>query len=360
MVSTSKRVLVTGATGFIGHALIPALLDAGYTVRATTREKPPAKPRAGVEWVNCDVHDLGDVRRALRGVDAAYWLVHEMASGSTRYARTEQRTARQFASAAAEERVGRIVYLGGVAPSGEPSKHLASRLAVGEILRHGAVPTLELRASMIVGAESASWKIVRDLALRLPAMLLPPWTESRTRPLALTDAVHALVAGLEVPLAESAWYDIAGPDTLNARQILETVAGIRGRRLPSLSVPGPGVQLSSYWLKLVTGVDFALARELVRGFGGDLLPVDDRYWALIGKTPAVLVRGRCARSAVARALPVDAERRARARGRSPGAGVRAKARRYSGALIIEWRVHPSVTGALPVRPAWRDACRTST
>ena len=139
---------------------------------------------------------------------------------------------------------------------------------------------------MIIGNGSASWQIVRDLALRLPAMLLPSWTASRTRPVALDDVITALVRALHVPLPASAWYDIPGPDTVSGREILSTIAALRGRRVPSVRVPFLSVSLSSWWLKLVTRADFALARELVLGFTGDLMPVDERYWSEIGHMPA--------------------------------------------------------------------------
>ncbi len=287
MSTAHREVLVTGATGFIGAALIPALVAAGYRVRATTRRELPAQSTPGVTWVRCDVEKKHDVQRALRNVDAAFFLVHGMADGVHDYADSERRVAEDFRDAAAEAKLERIVYLGGVAPQGEPSRHLASRLAVGAVLRSGSVPALELRASMIVGPGSASWQIVRDLALRLPAMVLPHWTESRTRPLALEDAVRALVAALSVPLTESAWHDIAGPDVLSGREILEVIAKLRGRRIPSMPVPLVGVSLSSYWLRFVTRVDYELARELVLGFTHDLLPADDLYWSLIGGPPLV-------------------------------------------------------------------------
>ena len=280
-----RRVLVAGATGFVGRAVVPALVSAGCEVRATTRNIVRAKRMDHVEWAPCDVSQRLDVERALEGVEAVFFLVHAMGGGARDYAETERRVALQLRHAAARAGVKRIVYLGGVAPEGEPSEHLKSRLAVGEVLRGGPVPTLELRASMIIGNGSASWQIVRDLAMRLPAMILPSWTESRTRPVALADVVVALVRALDIPLPESAWYDIPGPDTVSGREIMSTIAALRGRRVPGMRVPFLSVSLSSWWLKLVTRADFSLARELVLGFKSDLLPQDDRYWSEIHYAP---------------------------------------------------------------------------
>ena len=280
-----QTILVTGATGFVGQALLPALLTAGHTVRATTRDLARATPVRGVSWLKCDVNQRDDLDRALRGIDAVYFLVHAMGDGAHDYAQTERKVALQLRDAAQAAGVKRLVYLGGVSPAGEASEHLKSRLAVGEVLRAGAVPTVELRASMIIGNGSASWQIVRDLAMRLPALLLPSWTASRTCPIAIEDVVVALVLALDFPLEVSAWYDIAGPDVISARQILSTIAALRGRRVPSLAVPFLSVSLSSWWLKLVTGADFSLARELVLGLKGDLLPLDRRYWDVIKYQP---------------------------------------------------------------------------
>lgn len=292
-----RRVLVLGATGFVGRALLPALLAEGYQVRATTRHldagleglgAPPSLGRAllaNLEWVRCDVRSPADLQKAMEGVSAVYFLVHAMGEGGRAYARTEHRVAKLVREFAAEAGVERVIYLGGVAPSGAASEHLRSRLMVGEVLRAGSVPTLELRASMIVGNGGASWQIVRDLAMRLPAMVLPAWTASETRPVDLDDVVVALVRALDVPLEESAWYDIPGPDVVDGRTILATLAALRGRRVPSVPVPLLGVSLSSWWLKLITRTDFSLARELVLGFTGDLLPRDDHYWSLIGYQP---------------------------------------------------------------------------
>jgi uncharacterized protein YbjT (DUF2867 family) len=178
-----------------------------------------------------------------------------------------------------------MIYLGGVAPRHRASKHLASRLEVGEILRAGAVITLELRAAMIVGHGSASWQIVRDLALRLPVMVLPSWLRSRLRPIALTDAVRALVDGLDLPLPASRAYDIPGPDTLTGREILEHVVALEGRSLPAIPLPWLTPRISSLWLRLVTRADYQVARELVLGLSEDLLPRDEAYWEITGRPP---------------------------------------------------------------------------
>ncbi|MDP3275241.1 MAG: NAD(P)H-binding protein [Deltaproteobacteria bacterium] len=285
MIDKTLRVLVTGATGFVGQALLPALIAQGHTVRATTRDLSRSKSIEGVEWVRCDVNRADELRRALEGIDAVFFLVHAMGSGSHDYVDAERRVAESLRDEAAQAGVKRMVYLGGVAPAGAMSEHLKSRLAVGEVLRSGPVPTLELRASMIIGNGSASWQIVRDLAMRLPAMLLPSWTSSRTCPIALDDVIVALVRALDVPAPRGVWYDIPGPDVLSGRQILSAIAALKGRRVPGIPVPFLSVSLSSWWLKLVTRADFSLARELVLGFKGDLLPTDDRYWTEIDYRP---------------------------------------------------------------------------
>jgi uncharacterized protein YbjT (DUF2867 family) len=244
---SSRPVLVTGATGFVGRALVPALRRAGVAVRATSR-RPPAAPRDGsdgagtaVEWVEADLGRAADLPRALDGIGTAFFLVHGMAGGAGDYAEEERRTASAFAREAERAGVERIVYLGGVAPRGRPSRHLASRLAVGEVLVGGRVPALELRASMVIGAGSASWRVVRDLALRLPAMVLPSWAESRTSPIAIDDVVAALVAALALPLREGLSLDLPGPEVLPLREILERVAALRGRALPCPG-PAPGAE----------------------------------------------------------------------------------------------------------------------
>ncbi len=294
------HVLVVGASGFVGSALLPALLDRGHTVRACARRMQNGYVRDHLELLPCDLLDPATLPPVLAGIDAAYYLVHSMGRGADFRAR-DARAATTFAEAAATAGVRRIVYLGGVAPRGRPSEHLASRLEVGRILRAGPVPTVELRAAMIVGAGSASWQIVRDLSLRLPAMVLPGWLRSRLSPIALEDAVHALVDALAIPLPESDYYDIPGPETLSGEQILRRIAALEGRRLPAISLPWLTPRISALWLRLVTRADFTLARELVLGLTEDLLAEDERYWEAHGPPTAPVLRRRGAGGARRRA-----------------------------------------------------------
>jgi uncharacterized protein YbjT (DUF2867 family) len=279
-----RSLLLTGATGFVGGAVRPALEARGWRVRCLTRD--PARARRGhlnVDWAEGDVADAASCARALDGCLAALYLVHGIGDGAD-YHRREVEAASGFARAAGAAGVERIVYLGGVAPGGSGgSEHLRSRLDVGEALRSGPVKTIELRASMIVGYGSLSWLIVRDLAARLPVMVLPRWLKSRTQPVAIDDVIAALVAALDVPLQSSDWFDVPGPDTLSGKQILRQTARVMGLNPPRmLEVPLLSPRLSSLWVRFVTRARWSIAREVVVGLTEDLLARDDRFWSLVG------------------------------------------------------------------------------
>jgi len=276
------RVLLTGATGFVGGAVRGALAAQGFRVRCLTRRADGARKRhPELDWVEGDVAEAASCAAALDGCRAALYLVHGIGEGAD-YHRREVTAAETFSRAAAAAGVERIVYLGGVAPSGAGSEHLRSRLEVGAALRAGPVSTVELRASMIVGHGSLSWLIVRDLAARLPFMVLPRWLESRTQPIAIDDVVTALVRALELPLRTSAWFDIPGPVALSGKQILEETARVMGLAHPRmLEVPFLSPRLSSHWVRFVTRADWTVAREVVVGLAEDLLAKDDHFWKLI-------------------------------------------------------------------------------
>jgi len=281
--ASDRSLLLTGATGFVGGAVRLALAREGWRVRCLTRDAARARRRAPtLDWVQGDVSDPASCARALDGCRAALYLVHGIGEGPG-YHRHEVTAASTFATAAAAAGVERIVYLGGVAPAGAGSQHLRSRLEVGEALRSGPVETIELRASMIVGHGSLSWLIVRDLAARLPFMVLPRWLKSRTQPVAIDDVVTALARALDLPRGASAWFDIPGPVTLSGKEILEETARVMGLRHPRMiEVPLLSPRLSSLWVRFVTRAQWSVAREVVVGLTEDLLARDGRFWELIG------------------------------------------------------------------------------
>jgi uncharacterized protein YbjT (DUF2867 family) len=197
------------------------------------------------------------------------------------YEEREAHSAKIFVTAAQQAGLQRIVYLGGVQPAGPCSRHLRSRLRTGEILRQGAVSTVELRAAMVIGNGGSSWAMVRDLSVRLPMMILPKWLQNRSQPIAVTDVVFALLAALVLPDAMVGTYDLPGPESISHRALLQRTAAIYGRIRPLLiDVPVLTPSLSSYWIMLVTRANGKLARELVQGLTSDLLAADAGIWQL--------------------------------------------------------------------------------
>ena len=279
---TSKTILLTGASGFVGRAVWPHLQARGWHVRCLTRDKARAQRTLGErDWVQGDLSDAAVCGRALEGCEAALYLVHSIGEGA-QFGQHEVRTAERFAEAATKAGLRRIVYLGGVAPAGQASAHLGSRLAVGEALRAGSVPTIELRASMIIGHGSLSWLIVRDLAARLPVMVLPAWLRSRTQPVAIDDVVAAVMAAFDTPLPHNTWFDLPGPNIMTAHEILDaTAAAMKLPRPRAIEVPLLSAGLSAHWVRFVTRANWSVAKELVAGLTTDLLARDDVYWKLI-------------------------------------------------------------------------------
>lgn len=282
-----KPVLLTGATGFMGSTLYPKLVEMGLHVRCATRRPERARQiHPDREWVELDVEVPSTVKAALQGCGSAFYLIHQMKSGEG-YGEREKASAETFLRAAEEAGLQRIVYLGGVEPDQKPSDHLASRLETGQILRSGSVSTIELRAAMIVSAESESWQIVRDLAARLPIMILPHWTKSRSEPVHVDDVIVALCGALKLPTEESQSFDLPGPQILSVEEILHKTAQILGFRVPKYPVPLLSPRLSSYWLRFITRCDLFMARELVDGLKSDLLARDHSFWEQIGHTELV-------------------------------------------------------------------------
>ena len=273
-----QQVLLTGATGFIGRNLHPVLRRLGYRVISGSRN--PDRVRHALrthEFRKLDVTNLASIEAAMEGCQAAFYLVHAMAGGRG-YEEVERRSAIAFRSAAERAGLSRIVYLGGIRPNGMPSRHLESRLRTGELLRAGRVPTLELQASMVIGGGSESWRIVRDLAARLPVMIFPKWLDNQSEPIAIDDVTFALAKSLELPLERSLAVALPGPEPLSAREILLRTAHLLGNNPPTLRVPIVTPRLSSYWIRLVTRADQRISEELVEGLRCNLLSGDEGFW----------------------------------------------------------------------------------
>lgn len=317
----SGPIVVAGASGFVGRRLVAAL--AGREVRCGSRNPDAAAARwPDDRWIRLDLDDPASLGPALHGAGALVYLVHGLGAEHTDdLVAHEVALATRVRDAAARAGLRRIVYLGGPKPAGPPSPHLAARLATGEILRGGDVSTIELRASMIVGAGSESWKMCRDLAFRLPLMALPPWASTRTQPVAIDDVIAALVAAIDDPLEGSAAFDLPGPEVLTARDVLERTAALAGFRPVMVPMFFLTPRISSLWLRFVTGADTALARQLVDGMSSDLVGEEPGYWARVPgavRTPFDVAAARAlAEEAPPTGVSRAVERVARTIGRPP-------------------------------------------
>ena len=260
------RILLTGATGYIGGRLLGALEEAETAVRCMARDPERLRPRLGPDStaVAGDVLEPATLPRALEGVDTAYYLIHSMGSGDDFEAR-DREGARNFARAARGAGVGKIVYLGGLGHGDDLSAHLRSRQEVGRILRESGVPTVELRASIILGSGSLSFEMIRALVERLPVMVHPRWVRTPSQPIAVEDVVAYLVEALAMDPAESVVYEIGGARRVSYAEIMRAYARVRGLRRLMIPVPVLTPRLSSLWLGLVTPVYARVGRKLIEG-----------------------------------------------------------------------------------------------
>jgi uncharacterized protein YbjT (DUF2867 family) len=264
---TPDPILLTGASGYVGSHLLPALLDAGHTVRALTRNPDGHEFPHGTEVVRGDALSGDGIEAALEGVATAFYLIHSMGKEKD-FAERDRRAAERFARTAKAQGVERVIYLGGLEGA---SAHLQSRADTARALEEHGPPLVHVRAAMVVGTGSASFEIVRHLVDRLPAMIAPRWVDTRTQPVAIADAVKALIAVAEAddPPAE---IQLGGADVLTYREMMARYADLAGRRpRPLLRVPLFTPRLSSYWVALVTPVSLGLIQPLVEGLGEEML-----------------------------------------------------------------------------------------
>jgi uncharacterized protein YbjT (DUF2867 family) len=268
MTDRSRTALVTGATGFIGGRLATALADDGWHVRCLVRDRSRGGDLAdrGLELVEGDVLDADSLRGAGEGAEVAYYLVHAMGRGGDGdFEEMESRAATNFAEMASREGVGRVVYLGGLGDRPK-SKHLRSRQRTAEILRESGPPLTYFRAAMVVGAGSESYRTLRYLVQRLPAMIAPAWLSTPTQPIAVEDVIAYLRSAPDVAASVGREVQIGGPDVLSYGEMLDRMAYALGTNpRPKLPVPLLTPWLSSLWIGLVTPVDAEIARPLIEG-----------------------------------------------------------------------------------------------
>jgi len=276
------KLLVAGASGFVGRRLCPVLADAGHEVRAMTR-RPDRYSGAG-EPVHGDVAEPESLAAAAAGCEAAYYLVHSLDKPT--FEADDAAAAERFGVAAANAGLSRIVYLGGLGDDDDVlSAHLRSRRQVEKLLGSAGVPVTTLRAGIIVGYGGISWEMTRQLVEHLPAMVTPRWVRTRTQPIAVADVIRYLIAVLELPEAAGRAFDIGGPDVLEYVEMMRRVARIEGRKTLVLPVPLLSPSLSSRWLSLVTDVDVATGRSLVDSMTNEVVVRDDSIRKLVPFEP---------------------------------------------------------------------------
>jgi uncharacterized protein YbjT (DUF2867 family) len=285
------RILLTGATGFIGGRLLPALDAAGFDVRCLVRPGEKLVVRQPLarqpEVITADLLDPSSLPAALAGMDAAYYLVHSMGGRTIgeidAFAERDRRAATYFLAAAEGAGLGRIIYLGGLGETGDKlSHHLASRIEVARILQSGpSVRTTALRAAVIIGAGGASFELLRYLVERLPVMTVPRWITTRCQPIAVGDVIAYLVGCLQTPATAGLSLDIGGPEITTYRALMETYARVRGLHRLIIPVPVLTPRFSAHWINLVTPVPAGVVFPLVEGLKNEVICRDNRIRDLV-------------------------------------------------------------------------------
>lgn len=260
------KILLTGATGYIGKRLLPLLVEKGHKVLCCVRDKkrfnPPASLQKNIEVLQIDLANIDTLRVIPEDIDGAYYLVHSMSTSSD-YMEVEQQCAINFRRTISKTRVKHVIYLSGIANESQLSKHLRSRLNVEQELKKGVYRLTTLRAGIIIGSGSASFEIIRDLVEKLPVMIAPKWLNTKCQPIGITDVLSFLSNTLFNPNTFDRDFDIGGQDILSYKQMLLEFAQVRNLKRKIVTVPVMTPRLSSYWLYFVTSTSYQLAANLV-------------------------------------------------------------------------------------------------
>ncbi len=309
----SRTILVTGASGYVGGRLLMALSERGERLRAMARNpeslrarlaaQPGTLTRRAIETVRGDLLDEGSLKEAMHGVHTAFYLVHSMGDGDD-FAARELMGARNFLRAAELAGVRRVIYLGGLlSTEGELSEHLRSRRDVGQILRGSTIETIELRASIVIGAGSLSFEMVRALVERLPVMITPRWVDVQAQPIAVDDLISYLIESLDLAPGISRIYEIGGSERVSYGELMRAYARERGLRRLMLRVPVLTPRLSSLWLGLVTPLYARVGRKLIESIRHPTVVNDPRTGE------AFRTRPRDVQRSIAAALQVEDQAR---------------------------------------------------
>lgn len=280
------RILLTGANGYIGMRLLPQLLDLGHEVICTVRDEGrfavDEEIRSQIDVIEIDFLKPVEESRIPKDIDAAYFLIHSMSSSTKDFDEMEAKTAQNFNTYLESTEVKQVIYLSGIVNEENLSKHLWSRKNVEEILYKGNFNLTVLRAGIIVGSGSSSFEIIRDLCEKLPVMITPKWVLTKTQPIAIRDIIHFLTGVLGNIDTYNDSFDIAGPDILSYKEMLQLYARTRGFKNWILTVPVMTPKLSSYWLYFVTSTSYKLALNLVDSMKVEVIAKDHRLQDILG------------------------------------------------------------------------------
>lgn len=274
------KVLLTGATGYIGKRLLPSLLEKGHEVICCVRDKNrfPADglfSDPSVKLFEVDFLNPVTIPAEYKDIDAAYYLIHSMSSGISDFEKLEAEAAENFLNMISRTSAKQIIYLSGITNENKLSRHLSSRKNVESILKLGTVPVTTIKAGIIVGSGSASFEIIRDLVEKLPVMIAPKWLRTKHQPVAIRNVIESLTGVLLNEKTFGHDYDIGGPDILSYKEMLLQFAEVRGLKRKIFSVPVMTPRLSSYWLYFVTATSYKLAVNLVNSMKIEIIAKDD-------------------------------------------------------------------------------------
>lgn len=284
------KILLTGASGYIGRRLLPVLIEKGHEVVCCVRDKTKfptegiySHPKISLFEVDFlkEIPDAGPIA----DIDVAYYLIHSMSSNTNDFEKLEEISAHHFTALISHTVAKQIIYLGGITNEKRLSRHLASRKNVEDILSRGDIPLTTIKAGIIVGSGSASFEIIHDLVKKLPVMVAPRWLNTRSQPIAIVNVLEYLSVVLLRPETFNQSYDIGGPDVLSYKEMLLQFAEVCGLKRYIYTIPVMTPRLSSYWLYFVTSTSYKLAINLVNSMKVEVVANDNRLEKMLGIRP---------------------------------------------------------------------------